>query len=142
MRPQQRVILLQFTVNVPGQLADPEQFGNIVIKTVATSSDQSANASSAAQVVRLKDVARIELGSESYTQLARLNGKPTAAIGIFQTPGANALDVANSVRKTVEKMSKKFPPGMEYSIPFDTTILLQNQLKKFIRHCMKRVFWY
>ncbi|MFI4918483.1 MAG: efflux RND transporter permease subunit [Legionellales bacterium] len=115
----------QFTVNVPGQLANPEEFGSIIIKSQATQANQSANASSSAQIVRIRDVARVELGSSNYNMLAKLNGKPTAAIGIYQLPGANALNVANEVRATVAKMAKKFPPGLQYSIPFDTTIFVK-----------------
>lgn len=115
----------QFTVNVPGQLSDPEEFGNIIIKTADTAPDQNSSASSSAQVVRIRDVGRVELGSESYNQLAKLNGKSAAAIGIFQLPGANALQVAKEVRKAVAKMAKQFPPGLEYSIPFDTTVFVK-----------------
>ncbi|MDX1837204.1 hydrophobe/amphiphile efflux-1 family RND transporter [Legionella taurinensis] len=120
----------QLTVNVPGQLADPDEFGNIIIKTVDTQPDENANASSSAQVVRIKDVGRVELGSSSYSQLANLNGKPTAAIGIFQLPGANALQVADEVKKTVAKMAKKFPPGLTYSIPFDTTVFVKASISE------------
>ncbi|HAT6977740.1 TPA: multidrug efflux RND transporter permease subunit [Legionella pneumophila] len=120
----------QFTVNVPGQLSDPKEFENIIIKTIDTSSDENSSASSSAQVVRIRDVGRVELGSESYNQLANLNGKPTAAIGIFQLPGANALDVAQEVRKAVAKMAKQFPPGLEYSIPFDTTVFVKASIEE------------
>ncbi|HAT1659426.1 TPA: multidrug efflux RND transporter permease subunit [Legionella pneumophila] len=120
----------QFTVNVPGQLSDPKEFENIIIKTIDTSPDEISSASSSAQVVRIRDVGRVELGSESYNQLANLNGKPTAAIGIFQLPGANALDVAKEVRKAVAKMAKQFPPGLEYSIPFDTTVFVKASIEE------------
>jgi len=115
----------QFTVNVPGQLANAEEFSNIIIKSNAAKPNQSANTSTSAQIVRIRDVGRVELGSSSYNQLAKLNNKPTAAIGIYQLPGANALSVAQEVRETVERMAKKFPPGMEYSIPFDTTTFVK-----------------
>jgi len=115
----------QFTVNVPGQLADPDEFANIIIKTAATQPNQSANSSTTASIIRICDVGRVELGSSSYNQLAKLNGKPTAAIGIYQLPGANALQVAAEVRKTVQEMAKKFPPGLQYDIPFDTTIFVK-----------------
>jgi len=115
----------QLTVNVPGQRVNVDEFADIIIKSVATQPNQSANASTSAQIIRIRDVGRVELGSSSYSQLSKLNNKPTAAIGIYQLPGANALDVANEVRKTVEKMAKKFPPGMEYSIPFDTTVFVK-----------------
>ena len=120
----------QFTVNVPGQRADQNEFANIIIKNQATEPNQQANAASNAKIVRIRDVGRVELGSSSYSQLAKLNGKPTAAIGIYQLPGANALAVAQEVRKTVEKMAKKFPPGLAYSIPFDTTIFVKASINE------------
>lgn len=123
--PTKGVQSYQFTVNVPGQLADQEQFGNIIIKTVATKPNEKANSSSSAKIVRIRDVGRVELGSSSYNQLAYLNNKPTAAIGIYQLPGANALQVADEVRTAVANMAKKFPPGMNYTIPFDTTIFVK-----------------
>ncbi|MCX7115131.1 MAG: efflux RND transporter permease subunit [Gammaproteobacteria bacterium] len=115
----------QLTVNVPGQLTSPEEFANIIIKTNATKPNQKANSSSSAQVVRIRDVGRVELGSSNYSQLSKLNGQPAAAIGIYQLPGANALQVAQEVRDTVAKMAKKFPPGLQYNIPFDTTIFVK-----------------
>lgn len=115
----------QFTVNVPGQRANEDEFSNIIIKSVATAANESANTSTSAQIIRLRDVGKVQLGSSSYNQLAKLNNKPTAAIGIYQLPGANALQVASEVRKTVEKMAKKFPTGMQYSIPFDTTVFVK-----------------
>lgn len=115
----------QLTVNVPGQLANETEFANIIIKTQTTQPNQEANASSSAQVIRIRDVGRVEMGSSSYNQAAKLNGRPTAAIGIYQLPGANALTVAEEVRKTVAQMAKKFPPGLKYDIPFDTTIFVK-----------------
>ncbi|MCX7090969.1 MAG: efflux RND transporter permease subunit [Legionellales bacterium] len=120
----------QLTVNVPGQLSNPEEFANIIIKTKATEANQSANTSTTSQIVRIRDVGRVELGSSSYSQLAKLNNKPTAAIGIYQLPGANALQVAEEVRQTVAKMAKKFPPGLRYDIPFDTTIFVKESVNE------------
>ena len=114
----------QLTVNVPGQLTDPGQYADIIIKRIATSPNQKANKSTTAQIVRIRDVGRVELGSSNYNQYAKLNGKPTAAIAIYQLPGANALDVAQEVRQAIDKMSKKFPPGLTYAIPFDTTMFV------------------
>lgn len=122
----------QFTVNVPGMLIDPNQFADIIIKSESTRPNQKANASTTAKVVRIRDVGRVEMGSANYSMSANLNNKPTAAIGIYQLPGANALEVASEVRKTVEKMAKKFPPGMSYSIPFDTT--------KFVKASVHEVY--
>ncbi|MDF1758436.1 MAG: efflux RND transporter permease subunit [Legionellaceae bacterium] len=118
----------QLTVDVPGQLTTPAEFENIIVKTLSTKPNQTANMSSSAKVVRLRDVGRVELGSSNYNQSARLNGKPTAAIGIYQLPGANALEVSELVHKTVKKMSKKFPDGIEYSIPFNTTMFVKESV--------------
>ena len=115
----------QLTVNVPGQLIDPTEFANIIIKTDATASNQSANMNSSTRIVRIRDVGRVELGSSNYSQFTQLNGKAAAAIGIYQLPGANALTVAQEVRDTVAKMAKQFPPGLKYSIPFDTTMFVK-----------------
>ncbi len=121
----------QLTVNVPGQLADVTQFENIIVKSQTPSStDQSSTTSPSGQVVRVKDVGHVELGSSSYKQTAQFDQKPTAAIGIFQLPGANALDVAQAVRDSVAKMAKSFPPGMEYHIPFDTTIFVKASVEE------------
>jgi HAE1 family hydrophobic/amphiphilic exporter-1 len=114
----------QFTVNVPGLLVDTPQFEDIIVKSDSANPDQKSNASSSARVVRVRDVGRVELGSANYSMSANLNNKPTAAIGIYQLPGANALQVAKEVRATVAKMSKKFPKGLKYDIPFDTTVFV------------------
>lgn len=123
--PTQGAQAYQLTVNVPGQLANATEFEDIIIKTIATKPNDQNTPNPTAQIVRIRDVGRVELGSASYAQLAKLNGKPTAAIGIYQLPGANALQVAQDVRDTVAKMSKQFPPGLTYSIPFDTTIFVE-----------------
>lgn len=115
----------QFTVNVPGQLANIDEFENIIIKSDAAQPNQTSKGSSAARIIRIKDVGTVELGSANYNQFAKLNNKATAAIGIYQLPGANALQVAQEVRTAVAKMAEKFPPGMRYSIPFDTTIFVK-----------------
>lgn len=126
----------QFTVNVPGLLSNPDEFANIIIKTDTTNPNQTAKQTKSknisARVVRIRDVGRVDLGSSNYSMSAQLNGKPTAAIGIYQLPGANALNVAKEVRKTIAKMAKQFPPGMKYSIPFDTT--------KFVKASVDEVY--
>ncbi|MDP1834672.1 MAG: efflux RND transporter permease subunit [Chlamydiales bacterium] len=120
----------QFTVNVPGLLIDPDEFEDIIIKSDATKPGQTAYAGNSAKIVRIRDVGHVELGSSNYSMSANLNNKPTAAIGIYQLPGANALKVAEDVRTTVEKMSKKFPPGLKYSIPFDTTVFVRASINE------------
>jgi HAE1 family hydrophobic/amphiphilic exporter-1 len=110
--PQPNDQSFQYTVNVAGALADPSQFEQIIVKSA------SANGG---QIVRVRDVGRAELGSQNYNQFSTLDGAPTAAIGIYQLPNANALTVAAEVQATMEQLSKNFPAGMTYSIPFNTT---------------------
>jgi HAE1 family hydrophobic/amphiphilic exporter-1 len=130
----------QFTVTVPGQLADPNQFANIIVKNVTAQTDTKQNTSQSAKIVRIRDIGRVELGSSSYSQLAKLNGKPTAAIGVFQLPGANALQVATEVQKTIAKMAKDFPPGINYSIPFNTTRFVKASIDEVYKTLFEATF--
>jgi hydrophobic/amphiphilic exporter-1 (mainly G- bacteria), HAE1 family len=110
----------QYTINVQGQLADATEFGNIVVKV------DSANGG---RITRVKDVARVELGAQSYSQVFQLNGQPAAGMAIAQLPEANALDVATRVRAKMAELSRGFPPGLVYSIPFDTTGFVKASIK-------------
>ena len=98
------------TVVVPGQLSNIEQFGNIILR-----------ANTDGSTVRLKDVARMELGAQAYATSARLNGKPSAGIGIQQAPSGNALATAKAIRVRMEELSRFFPKGVTYSIPYDSS---------------------
>jgi multidrug efflux pump len=98
------------TVVVKGQLTSPEQFGNIVLRA---NTDGSS--------VRLKDVARIELGAQNYATSARLNGKPSTGIGVQLAPTGNALATADAVRQRMTELSKFFPPGVKWEIPYDSS---------------------
>jgi HAE1 family hydrophobic/amphiphilic exporter-1 len=109
----------QYTVNVEGRLSDPAQFGNIVVK---------ADTSNGGQITRVKDIARVELGAQTYSQVFQLNGKPAAGIAISQSPDANALNVATRVRAKMGELAKAFPQGMVYAIPFDTTNFVKTSI--------------
>ena len=100
----------QYAINSLGRLESIEQFEQIIVKT-----------GEGGRITRVRDVARVELGSQNYNQAAELNGGPTAAISIYQLPGANALEVAASVRRVMESLTATMPEGLEWSIPFDTT---------------------
>ena len=102
----------QFTVNALGRLEDVKQFEEIIIK--------SARAESA-QIVRIRDVARVELSQQSYSNFAGMSGHKAAQIITYSLPGANALTVAEEVRQAMAKMSKDFPPGLTYASHYDTT---------------------
>ncbi|MDP3618688.1 MAG: efflux RND transporter permease subunit [Ramlibacter sp.] len=98
------------TVVVNGQLTSVEQFGNIVLR-----------ANTDGSTVRLRDVARLELGAQGYAVSARLNGKPSTGIGVQLAPSGNALETAKAVRARMEELSKFFPAGMKWSIPYDSS---------------------
>ncbi|GAB0115541.1 efflux RND transporter permease subunit [Acidisoma sp. C75] len=110
----------QYTINIAGLLTTPEQFGDIIVK----SGNSSASQGQTAQVTRVRDVARIELGAQNYAQTFDFNNKASAGIAIYQQPGANALQVASEVRKTMATLAKSFPQGLTYTIPYDTTLFV------------------
>jgi hydrophobic/amphiphilic exporter-1 (mainly G- bacteria), HAE1 family len=99
-----------YTVRAQGRLVTAEEFGNIIVR---------ANPDGA--VIRVRDVGRVELGTQTYTQTGAFNGKPAAIVAAFQSPGSNALDVASRVRATMDELKRRFPPGMEYQVSLDTT---------------------
>ncbi len=107
----------QYTLDVSSRFDDASQFANVVVKT-GTNGD----------LTRLRDVGRVELGAQTYAQIFNLNGQQAAGLAIFQTPGANALDVAKEVNTKMQALAKEFPEGVEYTIPFDTTIFVQQAI--------------
>ncbi|XPV77054.1 MAG: efflux RND transporter permease subunit [Desulfovibrio sp.] len=109
----------QYSVQIQGRLSTPEEFGNIILSTGPDGS-----------YTRLRDVADIEMGTASYSTFSRLDGKDTATMLIYQLPGANAIDVAKEVTATVETLSKDFPAGVEYTIPFDTTLFVNQSIEE------------
>jgi HAE1 family hydrophobic/amphiphilic exporter-1 len=109
----------QYTIDVVSRLSDPGQFAEIVVK------DQTAQGG---RLVRLKDVARIEMGAQTYSQDFKLDGKAAAGIAIYQSPDANSLKVASVVAAKMQELSRRFPPGLQYSIPYNTTIFIQTSI--------------
>ncbi|RME71062.1 MAG: multidrug efflux RND transporter permease subunit [Verrucomicrobia bacterium] len=112
----------QRVINVKGRLSSPEEFENIVVRSTADG-----------RVVRLKEVARVELGSDLYLFSARFNRKPCAALAVYQTPGANALAVAEGVKARLAEMARSFPAGVEYTIAYDNTVVIQASLDEMIQ---------
>ncbi|MEJ0078432.1 MAG: efflux RND transporter permease subunit [Alphaproteobacteria bacterium] len=109
----------QFTIVVQGRLADPDQFENIIVKT-----------GSAGEITRLRDVGRVELGAQTYGQIFKVNDRPAAGIAIFQSPGANALNVQTAVGKRMKELAREFPQGLAWEIPFDTTTFVDEAIKE------------
>jgi multidrug efflux pump len=109
---------LQLTMTTLGRLEDPRQFGDIIVKTAGGSVQEGATST---QVVRLRDVARIELGAQQYDQNVNMDGQSSTGVAIFQLPGSNALETADRVKRKMEELKRTFPAGIEYRIVYDTT---------------------
>jgi len=115
--PSQQVF--QFTINALGRLSDVSQFEDIIVKI---SRDQTA------QIVRVKDLARVELSQQVFSNFAGLSGHPAAHILVFTLPGANAINVGKQIRQSMAEMSKDFPEGLKFAIYYDTTEFIQQAI--------------
>ncbi len=109
----------QYTLNVLGRLDQPEQFANVIVKT-----------GKAGEITRVNDVGRVELGAQTYNQVFTLDGRPAAGMAIFLAPGANALNVAQEVATKMKALAADFPPGVQYAVPFDTTLFVNESIKE------------
>jgi HAE1 family hydrophobic/amphiphilic exporter-1 len=109
----------QYTLNIAGRLDDKTEFEDIIVKT-GTNGD----------VTRVRDVGWVELGAQTYSQTFSLNKKPAAGIGVFQSPGANALEVEKAVEKKMAELAKAFPQDVKYDTPFDTTKFVQESINE------------
>jgi HAE1 family hydrophobic/amphiphilic exporter-1 len=121
MPPAPKDQQFQYTIDILSRFSDPNQFAEIVVK------DQTAQGG---RLIKVKDVARIDLGAQTYSQNFKLDGKPAAGIAIYQTPSANSLQVARVVAAKMEELSRRFPQGLHYSIPYNTTIFIKNSINE------------
>ncbi len=114
----------EFTMAVrsQGRLETEKEFGEIIVRAKADGS-----------LVRVKDVGRIELGSQTYNLKGRLNGKPAAVIALYQLPGSNAIDAAKGARKVMEELKESFPDDMEYAVALDTTLAVTEGIKEIVK---------
>jgi HAE1 family hydrophobic/amphiphilic exporter-1 len=117
-----------YTVRTQGRLLNEEEFGEIILRSNPDGSQ-----------VRLKDVARIELGTQLYNQVGRYNGKPGAIMAIYQMPGSNALDVADGLRKTMQELSQRFPDDLEYTVSLDTTLPVSEGITEILHTLFEAV---
>ena len=113
-----------YTVRAPGRLPSAEEFGEIIVRAAPDGG-----------VLRLKDVARIELGAQTYALQGRLNGKPAALLAVYQLPGSNAVKTAQGIRALMEEAKTRFPQGLDYVIPLDTTLAVTEGIKE-IQHTL------
>jgi hydrophobe/amphiphile efflux-1 (HAE1) family protein len=114
----------QFTYSVlaQGRLTSPQQFGNIIVRETPNGG-----------IVRLKDVARVELGSQDYSVAGRLNGKPSAIIAVYQLPGSNAVKTAGAVRKLMSQMRQRFPQDINYAVSLDQTKAVTEGMREIVK---------
>lgn len=111
----------QYTLSVKGRLSSPDEFSNIILRS-----------ESEGKMLRLKDVARIDLGSASYSVVSQLRGHPTAAIAIYQQPGSNSLDVSKGVKEKMKELAQNFPSGIEYNVTLDTTDVINASIDEVL----------
>ena len=119
---------LTYTVRAQGRLTTAEEFGQIVVR-----------ANSDGSVVRLKDVARAELGAQVYNLRGRLDGKPCAVVALYQLPGSNAVQAAKGARKLMEEQKKRFPPGLDYTVALDTTVPVTEGMKEIVHTLLEAI---
>ena len=112
----------QYTLNVKGRLTTPDEFGEIILRVEG-----------GGRILRLKDVARIELGSQKYNVVSRLKGEPTAGIAVYQLPGSNSLDVAKGVKVRMEELAEAFPQGIYYQVTLDTTEVVHDSINEVMK---------
>ncbi|HEV8060088.1 MAG TPA: efflux RND transporter permease subunit [Gemmataceae bacterium] len=127
----------QLTMSALGRLDTERQFGDIILKTGVPSSlqgDPSATSSTglSSPVVYVRDVARVELGAQTYDQTGVADGQPSAGMGVFLLPGANALEVANAIKQRMKELKSRFPPGLEYDFYYDTTPFIQRSIDEVL----------
>ncbi|CAI4159104.1 Efflux pump membrane transporter BepE [Alteromonas macleodii] len=118
----------QLLINVRGRLKDEAEFENIIVKSGENG-----------EITRLKDVARIELGSEFYALRSLINNNPAAAVPVFQAPGSNAIQISDDVRARMAELSKAFPEGLEYEIAYDPTVFVRGSIEAVINTLLEAV---
>ena len=121
VEPMKNKQMIKLTMRTKGRLQNPEEFENIIIRSKPDGSQ-----------IKLKDIARVELGAESYSFFSRIGGRDSAIISITQLPEANAIDLSNKIRKKMEELSKGFPQGIEYKIQRDETLFVRESIKEVI----------
>src|SRR5206468_1580919 len=112
----------QLNVQTQGRLSTPEQFGNIVLR-----------ANSDGSVLRVRDVARVEIGAQNLDSESRIDGRSGVPIGIYLAPGANAVTTANAVQQTLQKLSTRFPEGLKYLVQYDSTTFVRETIGEVLR---------
>lgn len=127
-QPVSKTVPLQLQINAKGRLIDEGEFGQIIVRT-GTNGDKTL----------LKDVARVELGAAGYALRSLLNNKTAVAIPIFQSPGANALQLSDDVRKAMDELKKNFPEGVDYSVVYDPTVFVRHSIEAVVHTLLEAI---
>jgi multidrug efflux pump len=127
-QPVSQPVDFELQINAKGRLLSPEEFGNIIVKTGPNG-----------EKTLLKDIARVELSADSYALRSLLNNKTAVALPIFQTPGANALQLSSDVRRTMEQLKKNFPDGVDYSVVYDPTIFVRHSIEAVVHTLLEAI---
>ena len=126
--PTGRPLDFQYTMRALGRLKDPSEFENIILKT-----------GKEGQIVRVKDVARVELGAKSYSQMNQVDGKPSVGLAIYQLPGSNALETADAIKAKMKELKKRFPPGIDYKLYYDTTPFIDQSIHEVYKTLLEAI---
>src|SRR5437660_264811 len=127
-QPVSSPVNFELQINAKGRLISTEEFGQIIVKTGPNG-----------EKTLLRDVARVELSADSYALRSLLNNKTAVALPIFQTPGANALELSTSVRRTMEELKKNFPDGVDYSVVYDPTVFVRHSIEAVVHTLLEAV---
>jgi multidrug efflux pump len=126
--PLKNPVDFTYTVNAKGRLEEPEEFAEIIIRSNADGSR-----------IRVKDVARVEIGARDYSMEPRVSGRPATLIGVYQQPGANAIGVADAAYAALERLKAAFPQGMSYAVPYDTTKFVRISIEEVVHTLVEAV---
>ncbi len=118
----------QYTVSAAGRLKDPAEFENIIVKVGQNG-----------RITYLRDVGRVSLGAADYSTSNTFDGKPAVAIAVFQLPGTNSIQTANAIYKRMEQLKEKFPPGIKYALPYDTTVFVRDSIVDVVKTLLEAV---
>ena len=131
-QPSDAAAEFQLPIDLLGRLQTPEQFGDIIVKA-------DPGSGTSVSLVRLKDVARVELGAQNYNLFCRIDGKPSVGLAIYQLPGTNALDVAEAVRAKMKQLAPRFPDGVDYGIYLDTTLFISASIEDVVKTLIEAI---
>src|ERR1700733_13739206 len=127
-QPISQPVDVELQINAKGRLVSPEEFGRIIVKTGPNG-----------EKTQLKDIARIELSADSYALRSLLNNKRAVAVPIFQTPGANALQLSADVRRAMEQLKKNFPDGVDYAVVYDPTVFVRHSIEAVVHTLLEAI---